>query len=164
MEPKIEWSRTRKNLFFKCPRAWYLRYGYKTNSSRSRAPSFQRPWDLMLRAMKETLLDRLDDLKEGKEWSSLLVEVQLKSSLQSHLDGSVHHVSEQTQNALLKFAQNRFLLLWRTRILQQLQKRRHETSLRMCSSLIGGAPGLSDRLKQMCAAHGCIVTVTAGAR
>ena len=79
----------------------------------------------MLRAMKETLLDRLDDLKEGKEWSSLLVEVQLKSSLQSHLDGSVHRVSEQTQNALLKFSQHRFRLLWRTRILQQLQKRRH---------------------------------------
>lgn len=125
MEPKIEWSRTRKNLFFKCPRAWYLRYGYKSNSTRSRVPSFQRPWDLMLRAMKETLLDRLDDLKEGKEWSSLLVEVQLKSSLQSHLDGSVHRVSEQTQNALLKFSQHRFRLLWRTRILQQLQKRRH---------------------------------------
>lgn len=125
MEAKIEWSRTRKSLFFKCPRAWYLRYGMRRKSSNRKAASFRRPWDLMLRAMKETLLDQLEDLKEGKEWSMLLTENQLKSSLENQLSESVHHISEHTKEALLKFARSRYRLLWRTRILQQLLKRRH---------------------------------------
>jgi hypothetical protein len=53
----------------------------------------------MLRAMKETLLDQLEDLKEGKEWSMLLTENQLKSSLENQLSESVHHISEHTQDA-----------------------------------------------------------------
>ena len=125
MESKMEWSRTRKSLFFKCPRAWYLRYGMRRKSSNRRSATFQRPWDLMLRAMKETLLDQLEDVKEGKEWSAMLTDSQLKSSLGNQLSTSVHHISEHTKEALLKFARSRYRLLWRTRMLQQLLKRKH---------------------------------------
>ena len=125
MEPKIAWSRTRKNLFFKCPRAWYIRYGNNRSTKQKASVSFQRPWDLMLRAIKETLLDRLDDLSEGKEWSSLLTEMQLKFALDKHIEDSVHHVPNNTKESLLMYAKNRFALLWRTRLLKQLQERKH---------------------------------------
>ena len=66
----MEWSRTRRDLFLKCPRAWYLRYGHPTPPNGiNDVQSNRRPWDLMLRAMKEILIERLEDLREQKQWS-----------------------------------------------------------------------------------------------
>tara|TARA_B110001452_G_C15212677_1_gene420589 strand:- start:489 stop:1379 length:891 start_codon:yes stop_codon:yes gene_type:complete len=126
MDTKIEWSRTRRDLFLKCPRAWYLRYGYP--SSRVGINEFQtsqRPWDLMLRAMKEILVERLEDLREGKKWSPLLLEHQLKYSLQKQIQQASHDIKKRYFEALLRYAKHRFTLLWRCRIIRRLEQRKY---------------------------------------
>jgi hypothetical protein len=126
MEIKIEWSRTRRDLFLKCPRAWYLRYGHTTPSHGINQFQTKRlPWDLMLRAMKEILVERLEDLQEGKQWSPLLLEHQLKYSLQKQINQTSHHIKKRYFEALLRYANHRFALLWRCRIIRQLEQRKY---------------------------------------
>lgn len=126
MPPTINWSRTRRDLFLKCPRAWYLRYGHQSKSNASKVYSSSRqPWDLMLRAMKETLIERIEDLREGKEWSPLLVKHKLKYTLQKNIENSNHKVEELYLSALLRYANNRLNMLWRCRIIQQLVLKKH---------------------------------------
>ncbi len=126
MQAQIDWSRTRRDLFLKCPRAWYLRYGHQSKSNASKFTSSRRmPWDLMLRAMKEILIERIEDLREGKVWSLKLVEHQLKSALQKNLENSNHRVSTKYSAALLRYANHRMTLLWRCRIIQQLVRKIH---------------------------------------
>lgn len=126
MRASIDWSRTRRDLFMKCPRAWYLRYGHQSQSNASKVyPSSRRPWDLMLRAMKEILIERIEDLREGKQWSSLLVEHQLKYALQKNLENSNHNVNQRYSTALLRYANHRMTLLWRCRIIQQLVRKQY---------------------------------------
>ena len=126
MDTKIEWSRTRRDLFLKCPRAWYLRYGYPTSSGGiNEYQTSQRPWDLMLRAMKEILVERLEDLREGKKWSPLLLEHQLKYSLQKQIQQASHDIKKRYFEALLRYAKHRFTLLWRCRIIRQLEQRKY---------------------------------------
>ena len=69
----------------------------------------------MLRAMKETLMDQLEDLHQGKEWSQLLTKHQLYSNLKRRTNISMYDVSNVRLESLLKFAQNRYSRLWRTR-------------------------------------------------
>ena len=126
MQAQIDWSRTRRDLFLKCPRAWYLRYGHQSKSNASKVIlSGRKPWDLMLRAMKEILIERIEDLREGKLWSILLVEHQIKSALQKHLENSNHRISQTDSAALLRYANHRMTLLWRCRIIQQLVHKQH---------------------------------------
>ena len=126
MRASIDWSRTRRDLFMKCPRAWYLRYGHQSQSNASKVhPSSRRPWDLMLRAMKEILIERIEDLREGKQWSTLLVEHQLKYALQKNLENSNHNVNKRDSTALLRYANHRMTLLWRCRIIQQLVRKQY---------------------------------------
>jgi hypothetical protein len=126
MNPKTEWSRTRRDLFLKCPRAWYLRYGHSMSSSDvNEFQSSRRPWDLMLRAMKEILIERLEDLREGKQWSPLLLKHQLKYSLQKKIKQSTHCIKKRYLEALLRYANQRFELLWRCRIIRQLEQRKY---------------------------------------
>lgn len=126
METSIDWSRTRRDLFLKCPRAWYLQYGHPSKPTASNIVSNSRkPWDLMLRAMKEILIEQLEDLREGKMWSELLIAHQLKSALQKNLDNSNHKVNERHFAALLRYANHRLSLLWRCRIIQQLVRKQH---------------------------------------
>ncbi len=126
MRASIDWSRTRRDLFIKCPRAWYLRYGHQSQSNASKVyPSSRRPWDLMLRAMKEILIERIEDLREGKQWSTLLVEHQLKYALQKNLENSNHNVNKRYSVALLRYANHRMTLLWRCRIIQQLVRKQY---------------------------------------
>lgn len=126
MRASIDWSRTRRDLFMKCPRAWYLRYGYQSKSNASKGYSSSRkPWDLMLRAMKEILIERIEDLREGKQWSPLLVEHQLKHALQKNLENSNQKVNKRYLAALLRYASHRMTLLWRCRIIQQLVRKQH---------------------------------------
>ena len=126
MRASIDWSRTRRDLFMKCPRAWYLRYGHQSQSNASKVHlSSRRPWDLMLRAMKEILIERIEDLREGKQWSTLLVEHQLKYALQKNLENSNHNVNKRYSTALLRYANHRMTLLWRCRIIQQLVRKQY---------------------------------------
>ena len=126
METKMEWSRTRRDLFLKCPRAWYLRYGHPTPPNGiNDVQSNRRPWDLMLRAMKEILIERLEDLREQKQWSPLLLEHQLKYSLQKQIQQSSHPVKKRYFEALLRYANHRFALLWRCRFIRQLERRKY---------------------------------------
>ena len=126
MRASIDWSRTRRDLFMKCPRAWYLRYCYQSKSNASKGYSNSRkPWDLMLRAMKEILIERIEDLREGKQWSLLLVEHQLKHALQKNLENSNQKVNKRYLAALLRYANHRMTLLWRCRIIQQLVRKQH---------------------------------------
>tara|TARA_B100000459_G_scaffold141073_1_gene100581 strand:+ start:1537 stop:2427 length:891 start_codon:yes stop_codon:yes gene_type:complete len=126
MQTKIGWSRTRRDLFLKCPRAWFLRYGHQSKANSSK-PAFskRRPWDLMLRATKEILIERLEELREGKQWSNLLVEHQLKHCLQEHLHKSNCNVESRYFTALLRYSSHRMNLLWRCRIIQQLVSKQH---------------------------------------
>lgn len=122
----MNWSRTRRDLFFKCPRAWFLRYGNNTESkSQNEFLNKRRPWDLMLRAMKETLVERLEDLRQAKQWSPLLLQHQLKFALERHLQNSTQSVNKRSKEALLRYANHRFTLLWRCQIIQQLVQRKH---------------------------------------
>ena len=126
MEPKIDWSRTRRDLFLKCPRAWYLRYGYPTSSSGiTEFPTSRRPWDLMLRAMKEILVERLEDLQEGKQWSPLLLEHQMKYALQKQINQTPNGIKKRYFEALLRYANHRFAMLWRCRIIRQLEQKKY---------------------------------------
>ncbi len=126
MKTKSEWSRTQKSLFLQCPRAWYLQYG-ETNKqfSNRRNLSSQRPWNLMLRAIQDTMMDQLDDLHQGKEWSRMLIQHQLRSNLNENTKNSIYEISPRKRDALLKFANNRYAGLWRTRILRELKARKH---------------------------------------
>lgn len=122
----MEWSRTRRDLFLKCPRAWYLRYGNQNSSTGvHKFQTNRRPWDLMLRAMKEILVERLEDLQEGKQWSPLLLEHQLKYSLQKQMDQTPNGIRRRYFEALLRYANHRFALLWRSRIIRQLEQRKY---------------------------------------
>ena len=98
-----------------------------TNNHQTIGPSLHKdPSNLMLRAMKETLMDQLEDLHQnGKEWSQLLTKHQLYSNLKRRTNISMYDVSNVRLESLLKFAQNRYSRLWRTRILRQLCKNTH---------------------------------------
>ena len=126
MKNTIGWSRTRRDLFLKCPRAWYLRYAHQSKANASNSSYSSRgPWDLMLRATKETLIERLEELREGKHWSKLLVEHQLKHCLQEHLEKSNNKVEKGYLVALLRYSNHRMNVLWRCRIIQQLVAKQH---------------------------------------
>ena len=126
MDTKMEWSRTRRDLFLKCPRAWYLRYGHpRPPNGINDVHSNRRPWDLMLRAMKEILVERLEDLREQKQWSPLLLEHQLKYSLQKHIKQNSRRIKKRYFEALLRYANHRFALLWRCRLIRQLERQKY---------------------------------------
>tara|TARA_B110000483_G_scaffold242099_1_gene326841 strand:+ start:1807 stop:2562 length:756 start_codon:yes stop_codon:yes gene_type:complete len=79
----------------------------------------------MLRAMKEVLVERLEDLQEGKQWSALLLKHQLKYALQKQMNHTSRSIKKRYFEALLRYANHRFALLWRCRIIQQLEQRKH---------------------------------------
>ncbi|MBT60870.1 MAG: hypothetical protein CMA63_04880 [Euryarchaeota archaeon] len=118
---KLYWSRTRRKMFTQCPRKWYLTYGNldqnkKKNSHRLR----ESPWNLMLRAMKTTLLDRLEDVRDGKQWSSQLVHYQLDQAIVQNFERRNQPLDATLRKSLNLYAQHRFTCLWRCSTVQQL--------------------------------------------
>ena len=120
------WSRTRRKMYFQCPRKWYLTYGNQSKGEKRNPQIHQNEWNLMLRAIKSTLMDRLEDLKEGKHWSDRMVEFQMDDALLQHFERSGILVDENLISTLKMYALNRFHRLWRCSSIQQLVNRKHK--------------------------------------
>lgn len=80
----------------------------------------------MLRAIKSILLDRLEDLKEGKHWSNRLVEHQMDDALMQHFERSNVPLDGKLISTLKMYALNRFQRLWRCSSIQQLVNHKHK--------------------------------------
>lgn len=117
------WSRTQRDLFFKCPTAWALRYA-RIGTNRSRHYSEQiTAWNMMLRALKATIIEQLDALRSGVEWTASVAEVSLRGHLKDLIQQNNERIGPAKLDALLQFANHRMKLLWRTDVFLQLSNR-----------------------------------------
>ena len=116
------WSRTQRDLFFKCPTAWVMRYAQPRRSGRTTIPAPASDWNLMLRALKSTIVDRLEALRLGTEWSESIASFALKEHLRGGFRAQKRAISPVKCEALLLFAEHRMKLLWRTDTFLRINK------------------------------------------
>ena len=117
------WSRTQRDLFFKCPTAWALRYA-RIGTSGS-GPRFEHitAWNMMLRALKATIIEQLDALRSGIEWTASVAEIALRANLKDLIRQNNERIGPAKLDALLQFATHRMKLLWRTDVFLHLSER-----------------------------------------
>ena len=102
------WSRSRRSLFEKCPRAWLLKYGlsqqFWVSTERKqilKKPEIRLPWELMLRACKQTVIQCLEDLKMDIQWSELYLKRMMKENFQIIIDEQQMQINLHAQSGTL---------------------------------------------------------------
>lgn len=116
------WSRTQRDLFLKCPSAWAMRYAVDRYSSQSSKPAQAPDWHVMLRALKSTIVDRLEALRAGTEWSESIASFVLSEHLRDGFKAQKRALSAVKHQALHLFAEHRLKLLWRTDTIVDIHK------------------------------------------
>lgn len=119
------WSISRRKSLLNCPRQYVMRY------SRS-----QEKWkysnnlvelsltDLMIRSSRKLMLERLEDHKNGIEWSSRMVQLKLKLGLKVEMNleryEQVKRKESRYLNDLINSAKNKIDSLWNTEIFKRI--------------------------------------------
>lgn len=119
------WSRTQRDLFFRCPTAWVLKYARLEKTSNRRTSSVVSSWNLMLRALKTTIIEQLEELRSGTEWTTSVTHLVLRNHLIQMLRDHHKQIEHPRMEALLKFAEHRLMLLWRTDLFLQITNGTH---------------------------------------
>ena len=114
------WSRTQRDLFFKCPTSWVLTYAKHDRQSSFKSLHTVSEWNLMLRSIKATIVDQLEALRSGIEWSESVAQFTLRQHLKNHIRLAGRMVGSVRAEALLLFAQHRMRLFWRTDVMVEL--------------------------------------------
>lgn len=119
------WSRTQRDLFFRCPTAWVLKYARLGKKPNKRPQSVVSSWNLMLRALKTTIIEQLEELRSGTEWTTSVTHLVLRNHLIQMLRDHHKQIEHARMEALLKFAEHRMMLLWRTDLFLHIKKGTH---------------------------------------
>jgi len=119
------WSRTQRDLFFKCPTAWAMTYGLRNEGSLGGKNTCTATWDLMLRSLKATVVEQLDALRSGVEWTQSVARIALRQRLKEALEDHHRTIEHPRFEALLLFANHRMQLLWRSDIFVELTQGKH---------------------------------------
>ena len=119
------WSRTQRDLFFRCPTAWVLKYARLGKKPNKRPQSVVSSWNLMLRALKTTIIEQLEELRSGTEWTTSVTHLVLRNHLIQMLRDHHKKIEHARMEALLKFAEHRMRLLWRTDLFLHIKKGTH---------------------------------------
>lgn len=119
------WSRTQRDLFLNCPTAWVRSYAKTNPRQKSGMARHSRPWDLLLRSLKATVVEQLEALRSGTEWTISVAESALRGLFRDQL--RTHHlfIADPQFEAMLVVANHRMKLLWRTDVMLQLQRGVH---------------------------------------
>jgi len=99
-----------------------MRYAQPRRSEPTLRPAPASDWNLMLRALKATIVDRLEDLRLGTEWSESIVSFALKEHLRGGFRAQKRGISPVKCEALMLFAEHRMKLLWRTDTFLRINK------------------------------------------
>ena len=119
------WSRTQRELFLNCPTAWARSYA-KTNHRQKRGNvNHIRPWDLLLRSLKATVIEQLEALRSGTEWTTAVAELSLRGLFRDQLRTLDLSMAHPQFEAMLLVANHRMKLLWRTDVMVQLKRGVH---------------------------------------
>ena len=119
------WSRTQRELFLNCPTAWARTYA-KNNLREKRGFALNtRPWDLLLRSLKATIVEQLEALRNGTEWTTRVAESVLRDLFRSKLRTHKLSMAHPQLEAMLIVANHRMKLLWRTDVMLQLKRGVH---------------------------------------
>jgi hypothetical protein len=100
----------------------YARLGKKPNK---RPQSVVSSWNLMLRALKTTIIEQLEELRSGTEWTTSVTHLVLRNHLIQMLRDHHKQIEHARMEALLKFAEHRMMLLWRTDLFLHIKKGTH---------------------------------------
>ena len=119
------WSRTQRELFLTCPTAWARSYA-KTNHRQKRGNvNHIRPWDLLLRSLKATVIEQLEALRSGIDWPTAVAELSLRGLIRDQLRTLDLSMADPQFEAMLLVANHRMKLLWRTDVMLQLKRGVH---------------------------------------
>ena len=119
------WSRTQQDLFFKCPTAWAMTYGLRNEAYFGGKTTLTSTWDLMLRSLKATVVEQLEALRSGVEWTQSVARIALRQRLKEVLGDHRRTIEHPRFEALLLFANHRMQLLWRSDVFVGLTKGKH---------------------------------------
>ena len=119
------WSRTQRDLFLKCPTAWVRAYGSTSKTRRAASASPVKPWNLLLRSLKATVIEQLEALRTGTEWTKEVAQRSLRLRFQDSLRATRNRMPHPQFEAMLIVANHRMKLLWRTDVMVQLQRGVH---------------------------------------
>ena len=119
------WSRTQRDLFLKCPTAWVRAYGPSSKARRAYSLGHVKPWNLLLRSLKATVIEQLEALRNGTEWTQEVAQRSLRLRFQESLRSTSYRMPHPKFEAMLIVANHRMKLLWRTDVMVQLQRGIH---------------------------------------
>lgn len=119
------WSRTQRDLFLKCPTAWVRAYASASKGRRATSAGRVKPWNLLLRSLKATVIEQLEALRNGTEWTQEVAQRSLRLRFMDSLRVTSNRMPHPQFEAMLIVANHRMKLLWRTDVLVQLQRGIH---------------------------------------
>ena len=119
------WSRTQRGLFLKCPTAWVRAYGATSKARNAANASHVKPWNLLLRSLKATVIEQLEALRNGIGWTQEVAQRSLRLRFMDSLRATSNQMPHPQFEAMLIVANHRMKLLWRTDVMIQLQRGIH---------------------------------------
>ncbi len=119
------WSRTQRDLFLKCPTAWVRAYGATSKARNAANASHVKPWNLLLRSLKATVIEQLEALRNGIGWTQEVAQRSLRLRFMDSLRATSNQMPHPQFEAMLIVANHRMKLLWRTDVMIQLQRGIH---------------------------------------
>ncbi len=118
------WSITRRKALTNCAHQYILRYSNNQNSSIRRSNNLKHSYnDIMIRATRNTMVERLEDLRNGKIWSPKMVLLKIKLSLKQELGlERFNQINFLFRSELIKKGRSRIEQLWNTELIKKLSK------------------------------------------
>ena len=117
------WSISRRKSLINCPRQYILRY--------SRSQSFYNHdkniithslRDLVIRSSRKAMLERLEDLKNGLEWSNRMISLKIRLGVRAEINNERYQIIRNSYhlNNLIGTAKNKINSLWKTDIFKRI--------------------------------------------
>ena len=117
------WSISRRKSLINCPRQYILRYsrGQRFSKNTQNIINFSLN-DLVIRSSRKVIHERLEDFKNGLEWSEKMISLKIRLGVKEEISTERYSAIRNSSNLknLIHSAKNRINSLWNTNIFRRI--------------------------------------------
>lgn len=119
------WSISRRKSLINCPRQYIMRYSHSQKNWKYHNNLIKHSLkNLIIRASRKLMLERLEDHKNNLEWSSKMILLKLKLYLKIELEPEryelINSKKNREHNRLINSAKDKIDSLWNTKIFKRI--------------------------------------------
>jgi len=117
------WSISRRKSLINCPRQYILRYSRSQRFSKNTQNIINFSLnDLVIRSSRKVIHERLEDFKNGLEWSEKMISLKIRLGIKEEISSERYSAIRNSSNLknLIHSAKNRINSLWNTNIFRRI--------------------------------------------